>query len=452
MKAKFYILIAIIFSTAVALVSCKKEDPVPPQSKAEFGASKTTAMVNEEIQFTNSSENATAFKWSFGDGTTSTEVAPKKSYSDVGIYLVSLVSTGAGGSTIQNITITIVPHVGFNVENADNLYAHSEIQFINTSIGATSYLWEFGDAANSTSEEENPTFSYTQEGNYTVTLTAISDEGESTISKEISITSTEDVVEMYYIDTDSETLRKIALDGSGTVSTFLDLAGMYGVGLAFDEENEVIYFSDYYDASTPNGRIWKVNIDGTELQEIASGILDPYGIAIDKQNQKIYWVDDNGNVSRVNSDGTGLEIGVVNIPGGGLRAIDLDVANNKMYFYEVMDENLYVANLDGSNVEIVLSDIYGYGLKVDTQNGKLFFDDQNSKTFVRTNLDGSDMIVIEEFTTGTRVHGIEIDYEEGLVYWSSRGTETISKANLDGTGVEVVAEGLGDPRGIFLKK
>src|SRR5690606_17788998 len=186
MKAKFYFIFALIIS-AVVFSSCDKEEDTPPQSAAKFAANPTTAMVNEEIQFTNSSENATAFAWSFGDGTTSNAVAPKKSYSDVGVYLVSLVSTGAGGSTIQNLTITIIPRASFTVENAENLFSNTPIQFTNTSLGATSYLWNFGDAQNSTSTEENPTFSYPVGGTYTVTLTAISDEGESSVTKEIKI-------------------------------------------------------------------------------------------------------------------------------------------------------------------------------------------------------------------------------------------------------------------------
>ena len=44
------------------------------------------------------------------------------------------------------------------------------IQFFANYPGATSYEWEFGDAANSKSNNENPTFSYSTAGNYTVTL------------------------------------------------------------------------------------------------------------------------------------------------------------------------------------------------------------------------------------------------------------------------------------------
>jgi cyclophilin family peptidyl-prolyl cis-trans isomerase len=43
-----------------------------------------------EINFTNNSKNATAYKWDFGDGSASSEVAPKHEYKASGNYLVSL--------------------------------------------------------------------------------------------------------------------------------------------------------------------------------------------------------------------------------------------------------------------------------------------------------------------------------------------------------------------------
>ena len=154
---------------------------------------------------------------------------------------------------------------------------------------------------------------------------------------------------LYFMDTSDEIMGKIVLDGTNTVTTVKDLATMSGVGIAYDEKTNKIYFSDFYDADTPNGRIWRMYLDGTGAQELAGGILDPYGIAIDHDNNKIYWADDAGNISRANLDGSSIQTGIVNIPDGMMRAVAIDEKNDKMYFYEVNFEKLYVANLDGSN-------------------------------------------------------------------------------------------------------
>src|SRR5690606_21236249 len=123
MKTKFlnYILISFF---SLAFVSCQNDDDAtPPQSQAEFTASATEVKIGEDIQFTNSSQNATAYLWSFGDGTTSNQVAPKKSYQSSDVFLVSLVSTGAGGSTISSMEIKVTPASGFTVADEDNLSA-----------------------------------------------------------------------------------------------------------------------------------------------------------------------------------------------------------------------------------------------------------------------------------------------------------------------------------------
>ena len=52
----------------------------------------------------------------------------------------------------------------------NNQYAPATVSFTNQSLNATSYLWNFGDGA--TSSSTNPTHTYAAGGNYNVTLTA----------------------------------------------------------------------------------------------------------------------------------------------------------------------------------------------------------------------------------------------------------------------------------------
>lgn len=364
MKAK-KLLSLVGFMALIALMSCSKDD-TKPKPTASFTVSKTSALVGEEIQFTNTSVNSTSYTWSFGDGTTSTEESPKKTYSASGVFTVTLAVMGEGGtaSATQDITVT----------------------------AAT----------------------------------------------------------IYFMDSSDEILGKLVLDGSGTVTTIKDLAGMSGVGIAYDAASNKIFTSDFYDADTPNGRILRMNLDGTGLDTIAKGLLDPYGIALDATHSKIYWVDDAGNVSRANLDGTSPELGLINITDGWLRAIALDVENSKMYFYDVNAENLYVANLDGSNPTVLIPGVYGYAIQIDTENDKIYFDDQNTPGLRRANLDGSNIEAVDG--TDTRIYGIVIDYDANKLYWSARDAGEIYRANLDGTGKETLKTGITSPRGIFLKK
>jgi len=447
MKTKFhkYIILALI---SIGFVACNKDDDaLPPQSAAEFTASATTVRVNEEIQFTNNSQNATAYLWSFGDGTTSREVSPRKSYQSSDIFLVSLVSTGAGGSTISNVSITVTPASGFTVEDEENLIEGVAVQFTNTSMGATSFSWSFGDAASSTSTEESPSFSYPNEGTFTVTLTATSASGSDTFTKDVVIgEAPASIPELYYIALGDEFIRKLTLDGTGTVNDVVSIAGKGGVGMAYDSVNQKIYFSDF--ESYPNGNIWRMNLDGSELTSIASGIGDPYAVAVDPAGGKVYWVDDDGNVSKANLDGSSPQIGFLNVPGAQWRAIALDVENNKMYAYDVNVEQIYSANLDGSNPQVIITGNFGYALLVDTVNDKIYF--EANRVLKVANLDGSNIQTID--STITRIYGMDIDYDEGKIYWSGRESGELNRANLDGSAKEVLKTGIASPRGLILKQ
>ena len=73
-----------------------------------------TYTVNEDtgtVTFINISEDAKTYLWNFGDGTTSTEINPVKSYSESGTYTVTLKATneaGASDTSEDEVIIVIV--------------------------------------------------------------------------------------------------------------------------------------------------------------------------------------------------------------------------------------------------------------------------------------------------------------------------------------------------------
>lgn len=61
-----------------------------------------------------------------------------------------------------------------------------EVTFTNYSQNATSYVWDFGDNAG-TSTEKDPIYTYTDGGTYTVTLTATGAGGSAEYSKDVTV-------------------------------------------------------------------------------------------------------------------------------------------------------------------------------------------------------------------------------------------------------------------------
>ena len=108
-----------------------------------------------------------SYLWDFGDGVTSTVEHPTHFYGAAGFYTVTLTASNAFGADQSSAVVEVLPAptAGFTYT-----VAQLEVTFTNTSINATSYLWDFGDGITST--EVNPVHVYPAPGPYTVTLTA----------------------------------------------------------------------------------------------------------------------------------------------------------------------------------------------------------------------------------------------------------------------------------------
>jgi Zn-dependent metalloprotease len=114
-------------------------------------AANTTASCSAPlaVQFANSSNGATAYTWSFGDGTTSTATAPSHTYTAAGTYAVQLVATGTCSANSKDsvlktsyITVNGAPTV------TSNTAACGPQPFTLTANGAGTITWQ--DAAGNT--------------------------------------------------------------------------------------------------------------------------------------------------------------------------------------------------------------------------------------------------------------------------------------------------------------
>lgn len=127
--------------------------------------------VGTSVTITNTSTPAPASaNWDFGDGTTSTVISPAKTYTLPGTYQIKLINNF--GACIDSLTKTIVvsplPTVAFSTTDTLACSAPFTVHFTNSSTGAVTYQWMFGDGGTSTLA--NPTHTYLAPGNYNVRL------------------------------------------------------------------------------------------------------------------------------------------------------------------------------------------------------------------------------------------------------------------------------------------
>ncbi len=124
------------------------------------------------VTFIDSSQNAVSWLWNFGDGTISTTQNPTHCYVSPGWYSVSLTITTPDGCTISAMYSNCVYFTPF-LANFFGVPVNSgfpeTMDFYANSVGATGWLWSFGDGGTSTAE--NPSHTYTSPGNYQISLT-----------------------------------------------------------------------------------------------------------------------------------------------------------------------------------------------------------------------------------------------------------------------------------------
>lgn len=148
---------------------------VHPTPVAAFDAQPQPACAGRPIEFLNTSQNATAFRWRFGDGTQSLADSPLHSYAQPGQYTVTLIATGAGGCTdtlvaVNAITVNPTPIADFTSDTLVSV--RNAIQFSNLSQGAIQYTWDFGDGEGSS--ETHPLHLFPADGGgFTVCLVAV---------------------------------------------------------------------------------------------------------------------------------------------------------------------------------------------------------------------------------------------------------------------------------------
>lgn len=119
----------------------------------------------------NSSDIPNASFWHFGDGTTSAQTNPVKTYLAPGTYNVKMINffDNCTDSITKTVTVTDNPVADFTVNDSSSCQAPFNVQFTDLTPGASSWQWDFGDGTTSTLQ--NPTHQYTSIGNYTVSLT-----------------------------------------------------------------------------------------------------------------------------------------------------------------------------------------------------------------------------------------------------------------------------------------
>ena len=132
-----------------------------------------------EVSFQTDLQNVISYEWNFGNGTGSKLANPVIIYRDPGYYDITLIveySDHSVDTIYQKDYIKVIEKSVADFVLKDSILCdHVEVSFLNNSVDADTFLWDFGDGNSST--DKNPKHLYTEPGEYTVSLIAYNEYG-----------------------------------------------------------------------------------------------------------------------------------------------------------------------------------------------------------------------------------------------------------------------------------
>lgn len=121
----------------------------------------------------NAVDSITGYRWDFGNGSTSTDPLPSTLYPDSGTYTVKLLVTTSDGCIDSSVVQAAVrtgtpPRVDFDASPL-SVCPGSAVRFRDLSFPADQWLWNF---SGGTSTLQHPSFTFYEEGVYSIKLSA----------------------------------------------------------------------------------------------------------------------------------------------------------------------------------------------------------------------------------------------------------------------------------------
>ncbi len=167
-----------------------------------FSADPLIACLEDEVQFTSESGALVdEWEWYFGDGGQSGEEDPQHEYTDTGFFDVTLITFFHGCPD----TLLVEEYIYINAPKAEFSFnqdcsSPGQIQFIDESVGAETWSWDFGDG--NSSSIPNPAHTYAGNGSYLVNLTVFNSQTGCSHTQSMTVNVTSSTPEFTLSDLD----------------------------------------------------------------------------------------------------------------------------------------------------------------------------------------------------------------------------------------------------------
>ena len=163
---------------------------IRPRPTASFYNFEPDSCIDHEVHFINESSfkdssAIVSYAWNFGNDDLDSVFNPTYVFTQPGIFSPSLLLTDTFGCQdsikYENlIRVANIPKADFTADPLELHISDATVYFTNKSNDADKYVWTFGSADNlgvGTNAEDNPTWTFSRAGFYSVQLLALSDLG-----------------------------------------------------------------------------------------------------------------------------------------------------------------------------------------------------------------------------------------------------------------------------------
>lgn len=274
------------------------------------------------IQFNNTTQPPAVtynWNWNLGNGQSSNGQNPITTYPDSGTYTVTLIagdSLGCADTVTHQITIFPGPIADFTFTGGSTCL-NGTVTLINTSTGGATFNWNLGNGQ--TSNQQNPVVTYSQPGNYDVTLVVTSANGCID-----SITQTVTIFPLPVPDAGPD--QHVCLNGSVTLVASGGVTYLWSNGTATDVNTIT---------PTANGTytVTVTDANGCSAQDQVTVFIDPLPVPTVSPDQSICAGE---SVTLTASGGSTY---LWNPTGDNTSSITVTPSNSTVYAVNVTDAN-----------------------------------------------------------------------------------------------------------------
>jgi len=254
---------------------------------------------------------------------------------------------------------------------------------------------------------------------------------------------------LYWTNSSAGTIQRANLDGSNVEDVITGLSEPYA--LVADLPAERLYWSE-----RTTGKIRFGGLDGSGARDLVSGTGGVVDLVVDSANGFLYWTELSGPVQRVKPDGSALET----LPLPAIYPEALLLEGSKLYIGSNLAPSISVCDLFNLDLTAIIDSGMGgpWALAHDPVKDMFYCIDEDDNEIIRwqpgADIEWYYVDLLEGLREDSRPGGAALDPVGRRLYWTDTIDDTIRYVNIDaGSDERTIVELLkieGDPGRIIL--